>query len=102
MPGRAASRSVDRGGGPREMLRRLRDVMAGGGTPQARLHSIVEIIARALGADVCSISVRRTGNVLEPCPTAGLKRPALYRTRMTFGERPEKRRLGKEMVRTRR
>src|SRR3546814_14791989 len=68
------------------MLRRLRDVMAGGGTPQARLDSIVEIIARALGADVCSIYVRRSGNVLELCATEGLKREAVYRTRMKFGE----------------
>ena len=65
MTGATASRGVDRGGGPREMLRHLRDVMAGSGTPQERLDSIVKVIAGALGAEVCSIYVRRTGNVLE-------------------------------------
>lgn len=86
MSGRTASRGVGRGGGPREMLRHLRDVMAGGGTPQARLDSIVKIIAGALIADVCSIYVRRSGNVLELCATEGLNREAVYRTRMRFGE----------------
>lgn len=86
MTGTTASRGVGRGGGPREMLRHLRDVMAGGGTPQERLDSIVKIIAGALGAEVCSIYVRRTGNVLELCATEGLNREAVYRTRMKFGE----------------
>lgn len=81
-----ASRNAGRGGGPREMLRHLRDVMAGGGTAQERLDSIVKIIAGALGADVCSIYVRRSGNVLELCATEGLNREAVYRTRMRFGE----------------
>lgn len=86
MSGRTASRGTGRGGGPREMLRHLRDVMAGGGTPQSRLDSIVKIIAGALVADVCSIYVRRSGNVLELCATEGLNREAVYRTRMKFGE----------------
>ncbi len=86
MTGTTASRGVGRGGGPREMLRHLRDVMAGSGTPQERLDSIVKIIARALGAEVCSIYVRRAGNVLELCATEGLNREAVYRTRMKFGE----------------
>src|SRR3546814_15740318 len=68
------------------MCRLLRDVMAGGGPLQARLERIVESIARALGADGGSSYVRRSGNVLELCATEGLKREAVYRTRMKFGE----------------
>lgn len=86
MTGPTASRDTGRGGGPREMLRHLRDVMAGGGTPQERLDRTVAIIAGALGAEVCSIYVRRSGNVLELCATEGLNREAVYRTRMRFGE----------------
>lgn len=86
MTGPSASRDAGRGGGPREMLRHLRDVMAGGGTPQERLDSTVKVIAGALGAEVCSIYVRRSGNVLELCATEGLNREAVYRTRMRFGE----------------
>src|SRR3546814_541173 len=38
-------------------------------------------------SDVCSSDlVRRSGNVLELCATEGLKREAVYRTRMKFGE----------------
>lgn len=86
MTGATASRGVGRGGGPREMLRLLRDVMAGSGTPQERLDSIVKTIAGAMSAEVCSIYVRRAGNVLELCATEGLNPEALYRTRMKFGE----------------
>ena len=86
MTGPTASRNTGRGGGPREMLRHLRDAMAGGGTPQERLDGTVKIIAGALGAEVCSIYVRRSGNVLELCATEGLNREAVYRTRMRFGE----------------
>ncbi|EDP65553.1 Signal transduction protein containing GAF and PtsI domains [alpha proteobacterium BAL199] len=68
------------------MLRHLRDVMAGGGSPQDRLDSTVKVITGALGAEVCSIYVRRSGNLLELCATEGLNREAVYRTRMRFGE----------------
>jgi phosphotransferase system, enzyme I, PtsP len=86
MTGPSASRDAGRGGGPRLMLRHLRDVMAGGGSPQDRLDSTVKVITGALGAEVCSIYVRRSGNLLELCATEGLNREAVYRTRMRFGE----------------
>ena len=41
--------------GSRRLLRRLRDVMAGPGTPQQRLDQIATLIARELVAEVCSI-----------------------------------------------
>jgi phosphotransferase system enzyme I (PtsP) len=68
------------------MLRRLRDVMAGGGSAQERLNATVQVIAANLVAEVCSIYIRRDGNILELCATQGLNQDALYRTRMAFGE----------------
>ena len=47
--------------GSRRLLRRLRDVMAGPGSPQQRLDQIATLIARELVAEVCSIYVRRAG-----------------------------------------
>jgi phosphotransferase system enzyme I (PtsP) len=40
--------------GSRRLLRRLRDVMAGSGTAQERLNTIVRIIAADMVAEVCS------------------------------------------------
>jgi phosphotransferase system enzyme I (PtsP) len=60
--------------------------MAGGGTAQDRLDSTVKVIAADLVAEVCSIYVRRSSDVLELCATQGLNPDAVYRTRMTFGE----------------
>jgi len=82
----AGNRDSDRGGGPREMLRRLRDVMAGIGTPQQRLDSTVQVIARELGAEVCSIYVQRPGRVLELCATQGLNPQAVHRLFFQPGE----------------
>lgn len=72
--------------GSRLLLRRLRDVMAGGGTAQQRLDRIVQLIARDLVAEVCSIYVRRAGDVLELFATEGLKAEAVHRTRLRVGE----------------
>lgn len=82
----AAIRNSERGGGPRRMLRRLRDVMAGDASAQERLDSTVKIIAGELEAEVCSIYVRREGQVLELFATEGLNPEAVHRTRLLFGE----------------
>ena len=63
--------------GPRVLLRRLREVMAEPEAAQARLNKIVMIIAANMVAEVCSIYVMRTGNVLELYATEGLKREAV-------------------------
>ena len=68
------------------MLRRLRDVMAGVGTPQQRLDSTVQVIARELGAEVCSIYVQQPGRVLELYATQGLNPQAVHRTFFQPGE----------------
>ena len=66
----------------RKLLKRLRDVMAGPGTPQQQLDQIATLIARELVAEVCSIYVRRAGDVLELFATEGLLPEAVHRTRL--------------------
>ncbi|MDH3229207.1 MAG: phosphoenolpyruvate--protein phosphotransferase [Alphaproteobacteria bacterium] len=72
--------------GSRQLLRRLRDVMAGGGDAQARLDQIVGIIARDMVAEVCSIYLLRPGDILELFATEGLLKTAVHRTRLRVGE----------------
>jgi len=72
--------------GSRRLLRRLRDMMAGPGTAQARLDAVVRLIARDMVAEVCSVYVRRAGDVLELFATEGLKPEAVHRTRLRVGE----------------
>ncbi|MDX1710662.1 MAG: phosphoenolpyruvate--protein phosphotransferase [Rhodovibrionaceae bacterium] len=73
-------------GGPRRLLRLLRDLMKGGGSAQSRLDRIVELVAQDLVAEVCSIYVLRAGEVLELFATKGLKPEAVHRTRLRVGE----------------
>ena len=71
---------------PRRLLARMRDVMAASGTAEERLAEIVEIIASDMVAEVCSVYVRRAGDVLELFATQGLNPEAVHRTRLRFGE----------------
>lgn len=70
----------------RRLLGRLRDVMAAPGTGQARLDQVVRLIAANMVSEVCSIYVRRAGEVLELFATEGLKPQAVHNTRLRFGE----------------
>src|SRR5690348_18260910 len=70
----------------RLVLRRLRDVMAGQGTAQERLSTIVRIIAADMVAEVCSVDIMRAGEVLELFATEGLRPEAVHRTRLRVGE----------------
>jgi phosphotransferase system enzyme I (PtsP) len=72
--------------GSRRLLRVLRDIMKGGGTPQQRLDRIVQLIAQDMVAEVCSIYVMRAGEVLELFATKGLKPEAVHHTRLRVGE----------------
>ncbi|MBO6783945.1 MAG: GAF domain-containing protein, partial [Alphaproteobacteria bacterium] len=72
--------------GSRRLLRRLRDIMAGPGSAQERLDGIATLIARELVAEVCSIYVRRAGDVLELFATEGLRPDAVHNTRLMVGE----------------
>lgn len=70
----------------RRLLSRIRDVMAGNGSAQTRLARIVSIIAKDMATEVCSIYVRRAGDVLELFATQGLRASAVRRTKLRVGE----------------
>ncbi|MGE4219667.1 MAG: phosphoenolpyruvate--protein phosphotransferase [Alphaproteobacteria bacterium] len=72
--------------GSRQLLRRLRDAMAGGGSVEERLDLIVDLIARGMVAEVCSIYVLRPGDLLVLYATEGLRKDAVHRTRLRVGE----------------
>jgi len=72
--------------GSRLLLRRLRDVMAGGGDAEARLDQVASIIARDMVAEVCSVYLLRPGDILELFATEGLLKTAVHRTRLRVGE----------------
>ena len=61
-------------GGPRVLLRRLREVMAEPVSAQERLDKIVVLIAANMVAEVCSVYVLRVDGRLELYATEGLKR----------------------------
>jgi phosphotransferase system, enzyme I, PtsP len=73
-------------GGPRVLLRRLREIMAEHQSAQARLDKLVSVIAANMVAEVCSIYLRRAGGMLELFATEGLNRGAVHTTRMKPGE----------------
>ncbi len=73
-------------GGPRLLLRRLREVMAEPVSAQARLDKIVVLIANNMVAEVCSFYVLRADGTLELYATEGLKREAVHLTTMRGGE----------------
>jgi phosphotransferase system enzyme I (PtsP) len=73
-------------GGPRLLLRRLREVMAEPVSPQARLDKIVVHIAANMVAEVCSVYVLRADGWLELYATEGLNREAVHLTMMRTGE----------------
>ncbi|HEX8166962.1 MAG TPA: phosphoenolpyruvate--protein phosphotransferase [Beijerinckiaceae bacterium] len=73
-------------GGPRVLLRRLREVMAEPVGAQARLDRIVILIAANMVAEVCSVYVMRADGALELYATEGLNREAVHLTTMKAGE----------------
>ncbi len=73
-------------GGPRVLLRRLREVMAEPVSAQERLDKIVVLIAANMVAEVCSVYVLRVDGTLELYATEGLKREAVHQTVMRTDE----------------
>ena len=73
-------------GGPRLLLRRLREIMAEPVVAQARLDKIVTQIASNMVAEVCSVYVQRSDGRLELFATEGLNREAVHLTTLTRGE----------------
>ena len=76
--------------GPRILLRQIREALGGAGagaTPaQDRLNMVVQIIARSMVAEVCSIYLRRASGELELFATEGLNPEAVHNTRLRPGE----------------
>jgi phosphotransferase system, enzyme I, PtsP len=73
-------------GGPRVLLRRLREVMAEPVSAQERLDKIVVLIAANMVAEVCSVYVLRVDSTLELYATEGLNREAVHHTVMRSDE----------------
>ena len=67
-------------GGPRVLLRRLREVMAEPVSAQDRLDKIVVLIAANMVAEVCSVYVLRVDSTLELYATEGLNKSAVHQT----------------------
>ncbi|RDE08852.1 phosphoenolpyruvate--protein phosphotransferase [Pelagibacterium lacus] len=73
-------------GGPRILLRQLRETMAEPLASQDRLDKIVDLIAANMRADVCSFYVLRDDGALELFATHGLRRDAVHVTTLRLGE----------------
>src|SRR5258708_1759157 len=73
-------------GGPRVLLRRLRETMAEQVSAQGGLDKIVVMIAARMVAEVCSTYVLRVDNTLELYATEGLNRDAVHRTVLSAHE----------------
>ncbi len=71
---------------PWVLIRQLRAIMASASEPQAKLDSIVKVIASNMIAEVSSIYVRLPDDSLELFATEGLRREAVHFLRMKKGE----------------
>lgn len=67
-------------------MRRIRDVMAGAESAQARLDRLVQVIADGLRSDVCSVYLLRAGDILELFASVGLKPTSVHATRLGVGQ----------------
>jgi phosphotransferase system enzyme I (PtsP) len=72
--------------GQRSLLRQIREALASGGPAQSRLNMVVQIIARSMVAEVCSLYMRRASGEMELFATEGLDPAAVHVTRMKPGE----------------
>ncbi len=70
----------------RLLLNRLRQMMAGTGSPRERLDAVVTLIANTMVADVCSIYLRSSAEALELVATEGLLAEAVFKTRLRLDE----------------
>ena len=69
----------------REILTGLHEIMAKRGSAQSKLDRVVDLIAAAMGSEVCSIYILRD-NVLELFATHGLRKEAVHVTKLRMGE----------------
>ena len=68
---------------PRRLLAKLRDLHAHGA---ASLTELVQVVAAEVVSEVCSVYVRRPGDLLELSATEGLNPASVGRTRLRVGE----------------
>src|SRR3954467_9122189 len=73
-------------GGPRVLLRRLREVMAEPVSAQERLDKDVVLIAANMVAEDCSVYVLRVDGTLELYATEGLNKEAVHQTVLNADE----------------
>ena len=73
-------------GAPRQLLRRLREVMAERESAQTRLDKVVVLIASNMVAEVCSLYLCRRDGSLELFATEGLNPLAVHNTHLKPGE----------------
>ena len=68
------------------LLRLMHDAVATEASAQERLDHLTRVIAAHVVADVCSIYLRRSDDRLELYSTEGLKRDAVHKTLLDWGE----------------
>lgn len=73
-------------GGPRVLLKQLRETMAEPLAAQDRLNKIVNLIAQNMRADVCSFYVLRDDGALELFANRGFNPEAVHMTTLRLGE----------------
>ena len=73
-------------GAPRQLLRRLREVMAERESAQARLDKVVVLIASNMVAEVCSLYLQRRDGSFELFATEGLNPESVHNTHLKSGE----------------
>lgn len=71
---------------PRLLLRRLHTLMAGPGSGQERLDTVVQEIGLNMVAEVCSVYLVRSGRKLELFATEGLNPEAVHHATLKVGE----------------
>jgi phosphotransferase system enzyme I (PtsP) len=76
----------DTAGGPRVLLKRLRELMAEPLEPQERLDRIVHDIAQNMVAEVCSLYILRADSVLELYATEGLNPGSVHLAQLRLGQ----------------
>lgn len=70
----------------RELLRKLRAIMAMDADAEARLQETVNSIAEAMHTDVCSVYLMRPDKRLELFATRGLSADAVHKTKLRIGQ----------------
>lgn len=70
---------------PRDVVRRLHEIMAASRSAQIKLNQVTAVIAEGLSSEVCSIYVQRDGR-LELYATTGLAQSAVHVTQLAMGE----------------